>query len=306
MPGTIFAYDIAPQQYVYHTGSGRLDLVRPTPQNRRIKECFVAYVVLKGELNLTDFLPEGPEQFRVRSGEMHIIAPGLAQMSTVPSAPNTRMLWIHFSFVEDPVIGYLATPAEAATAVYANLAGGRPSWLLPRHLAFGREIENFLRLYNDLSDYARLYGKHNTGCHEICGHLISLLHRTLGQRLLRSSAKDCSPQQAHVERARNFIRMNYDKKISLSEVAEALGLSAPYLSRCFQRSTGQSVVDFLLSTRVQAAKELLVEQSLSVKEVAFQTGFSSPIYFCRIFRRLVKKTALEYATEARRKFERRH
>ena len=61
MPGTIFAYDIAPQQYVYHTGSGRLDLVRPTPQNRRIKECFVAYVVLKGELNLTDFLPEGPE-----------------------------------------------------------------------------------------------------------------------------------------------------------------------------------------------------------------------------------------------------
>jgi len=35
-------------------------------------------------------------------------------------------------------------------------------------------------------------------------------------------------------------------------VPEALGLGAAYLSRCFQRATGQSVVDFLLRTRIQA------------------------------------------------------
>ena len=98
-------------------------------------------------------------------------------------------------------------------------------------------------------------------------------------------------------RACHFIRMNYHKRISLAKVAEAVGLNPSYLSRSFKRVMGQGLVEFLLATRIQAAKEMLSEQAIiSVKEVAHQTGFSSPIYFCRIFRRLERQTALQYAS----------
>ena len=300
MPESLFAYAVSPQSFVHHTGSGRLDLAAPIAQARRAKHCFVAYIVLKGELSLIDYLPGGEEAFRVRSGEIHIVCPGLYQASTAPSAPCTSMIWIHFSFFEDPRVRHLDTLSDAADLIYAT-SREHASWIIPRHMQLGRDRDNVLQLYSELSDYARLYGSTNHGTHLICGHLISVLHRATTQRILKtSSVSDASPQQAHVRRACNFIRLNYDKKISLSEVAEEIGLSPAYLSRCFQSSLGQSVVDFLLRTRIDAAKELLAAQSFpSVKEVAYQTGFASPIYFCRVFRKLERTSAMRYVAHQR-------
>jgi AraC-like DNA-binding protein len=297
---SIFAYEVSPQSFVHHTGSGRLDLSTPIGQVKRAKPCFVSYIVLKGELSLVDYLPGGEEPFLIRSGEIHIIGPGLHQASTAPSAPGTTMIWIHFSFFEDPHVGYLATPDAAADSIY-----GAPleqsSWIIPRHMQLGRDLDSVLQLCSELNDCVRLCGALSRSTHLICGHLISLLHRATTQRILKaSSAKDASPSQAHVRRACNFIRLNYDKKISLSEVSEAIGLSPAYLSRCFQQSLGQSVVDFLLRTRIEAAKELLTAQSFpSVKEVAYQTGFASPIYFCRVFRKLERMSATQYINRRR-------
>lgn len=64
---------------------------------------------------------------------------------------------------------------------------------------------------------------------------------------------------------------------------------------------GRGLVEFLIATRLQAAKELLAQQDLiSVKEVAYQTGFSSAIYFCRLFRRQEHQTPLAYAAQVRK------
>jgi AraC-like DNA-binding protein len=277
-----------------------LDLSTPRSQAKRAKHCFVAYIVLKGELSLIDYLPGGEEPFRIRSGEIHVIGPGLHQASTAPSAPGTSMIWIHFSFFDDPRVGYLATP-DATTDLICAAPAERSSWIIPRHMQLGRDRDSVLQLCSELNDCARLCGASNRSTHLICGHLISLLHRVTTQRILKAGSSDeASPQQAHVRRACNFIRLNYDKKISLAEVAEEIGLSPAHLSRCFQKSLGQSVVDFLLRTRIDAAKELLEAQSSpSVKEVAYQTGFGSPIYFCRVFRRLERMSAMQYVVRRR-------
>lgn len=300
MPESIFAYQVSPQSFVHHTGSGRLDLATSRGQVKRAKPCFVAYIVLKGELSLVDFLPGGEDHFRIRSGEVHIIGPGLHQASAAPSAPGTSMIWIHFSFFEHPRVSYLATPEAAASVMYVA-PSEQSSWIIPRHMQLGRNRDSVLELCTELSDCTRLYGASDRSTHLVCGHLISSLHRAATQHLLKAdSSGDVSPQQAHVRRACNFIRLNYDKKISLSEVAEEIGLSPAYLSRCFQQFLGQSVVDFLLRTRIDAAKELLAAESFpSVKEVAYQTGFASPIYFCRVFRRLERMSAMQYVASRR-------
>ena len=303
----LIAYAVTPQAHIHLTNCGRLDLVLPTPQSKRVRNCFVAYIVLKGELNLVDFLPSGPEQFRMRAGDIHIIAPELYQASTKPSAPGTRMIWIHFSFFGHTQVQYLATAEDAAAVLYTSGANAPALWILPRHMQLAGDLDSVRRLCAELNDYVRLNGTNNMGSHQICGHLVTTLHRILSRRILHADTdEESSTLQAHVAHARNFILMNYDKRISLSEVADAVGLSSAYLSRCFRKSTGQSVVTFLLRTRIQAAKNLLSEQgSPSVKEIAFQTGFASPIYFCRVFRRLEKKTAMEYAASVRRKARRR-
>lgn len=297
--GSIVAYGVRPQAFVHHTGSGRLDLHKPTPQSKRTKECFVAYLVLEGELQLTDELPTGPETYRLRAGEMHILAPGIPQYSARPSLPGTRMLWTHFSFFEEPEVQLLANNAEAAAFLGEEDSMHAPVWIIPRHLALEKDLTPVTGLHDELRSYARAHGTQNMGCHLLCGHLLARLHSTVVHRLMH--AEDASPRRGNVMRACHYIRMNYHKRISLTQVATALDLSPSYLSRSFKSVLGKGLVDFLIEIRIQAAKELLAEQTmLSVKEVAYQTGFASSIYFCRLFRRLERQTPMQYAARARK------
>ncbi|MCW8133093.1 MAG: helix-turn-helix transcriptional regulator [Planctomycetota bacterium] len=303
--GSVAAYAVRPQTCVHHTGSGRLDLHKPTPQGRRVKECFIAFLVLEGELLLTDELPSGPETFRVRAGDLHILAPGIPQQSARPSLPGTRMLWSHFSFFQDPSVELLSSAEAAGLLGESDGAPGEadgmraPVWIVPRHVALGKDLAAVAGLHGELRTYARSHGNYHMGSHMLCGHLIALLHSLYVHRLLH--AEDASPRRANVMRACHYIRMNYHKRISLAQVAEALDLSPSYLSRSFKSVMGQGLVEFVIATRLQAAKELLAEQDLiSVKEVAYQTGFSSPIYFCRLFRRQERQTPLAYAAKVRK------
>ena len=300
VPQSITGFEVTPQFSVHFTNGGLRDLVTPYTMEKRSKLCFVAFLALRGELHLTDFLPSGTEQVTVQPGEIHIMAPGYHQSSTAPFAAGTKSLWLHFSFFGLPGVRLLG-PAEVGEVLYGHAPLQR--WLIPRHLALLRDLDTFVRVHEELRDHVRLWGNEDMGSHQICGYLVNMLHRAFIRQSLRAEEVGrASPALAHVARARSFIRLNFERKISLAEVADAVRLNAAYLSRCFRKVTGERMVDFLLKTRIEAAKSLLAEgtEAPTVKEVAYQTGFSSAIYFCRAFRRLEKQTALQYAEKMRK------
>ncbi len=75
-----------------------------------------------------------------------------------------------------------------------------------------------------------------------------------------------------------------DPLLSIDALADTFDLSASYLGRVYKASTGRTILDFLLETRMQEARKLLKESSLSVSEIAAKCGFSSDSYFYKIFR----------------------
>jgi len=72
-------------------------------------------------------------------------------------------------------------------------------------------------------------------------------------------------------------------------LASFSGLSRTYLSHVFKEVTGMRLRDYLIQVRLDKAKELLSHIDLKIKEIAYDTGFSDPNYFCRAFK---KKTGL--------------
>jgi AraC-like DNA-binding protein len=147
-----------------------------------------------------------------------------------------------------------------------------------------------------------LWGQEDAGSASICTHMVYTLHRAVVRGVLREkSMSRLSPELAHVGRARTFIALNYERDISLAEVAAAVKLNPSYLSRCFRKIMKQTVVEFIIATRLRAAKSLLAEEPNppSIKAVAFDTGFKSAAYFCRLFRRYERQTAMEYAARIR-------
>ena len=91
-----------------------------------------------------------------------------------------------------------------------------------------------------------------------------------------------------------FMHQNYQKPISLRQIAEEIGVNCSYLSRKFKQECGQGVVDYLNSFRVQKAKVLIEQGCYIVKEVAEAVGFSNYNYFFKVFKDCQGMTPLTY------------
>lgn len=91
----------------------------------------------------------------------------------------------------------------------------------------------------------------------------------------------------YVKRAAAFLQENFDRKITVPEVAAAAGASKAYLQRLFKAETGCSIVDRILEMRVEKAKYLLETSTLLVIDIAVGLGFNSRQHFSQTFRRLV-------------------
>jgi AraC-like DNA-binding protein/ligand-binding sensor protein len=89
---------------------------------------------------------------------------------------------------------------------------------------------------------------------------------------------------AALRKAEHYIWANYDRKISLQEIADVSGLSAPYFSTIFKQEMGENLSSYLNRLRIEKASRLLVETDRSLSEIAGACGFEDQSWFSKIFK----------------------
>ena len=92
----------------------------------------------------------------------------------------------------------------------------------------------------------------------------------------------------------NYVRRHLSEAITAQELARALFLSRPYLSRRFREETGETLTDFILREKTEEAKRLLRYSDKSLTAVSSYLGFSSPSHFSRVFKRYAGCLPREY------------
>jgi AraC family carnitine catabolism transcriptional activator len=75
-----------------------------------------------------------------------------------------------------------------------------------------------------------------------------------------------------------------DEPLTCREIARRIGLSLRQIERRFRAELGCSILPHYRQIRIAKAHQLLQQTDLSVTEVALSCGFSSPEYFCRLYR----------------------
>ncbi len=88
----------------------------------------------------------------------------------------------------------------------------------------------------------------------------------------------------HLVRAVALVQQNMEEPVSPGEIARALGISTRQLERLFLRYLGTSPKRFIIETRLNRARNLLVQTDQSIIEIAVACGFSTPSTFSKVFR----------------------
>jgi len=132
----------------------------------------------------------------------------------------------------------------------------------------------------------------NCRCIALLYEIYSLLWTEESRTYLGTSAS------RRIQAAGEMVRRRYrDPSLSVAELARRCGVSEVYFRKLFQAHWGVSPSRYLLTVRLEKAREVLRSPLFSLEECAHQCGFSSASYFCRVFHREVGITPAAYRRE---------
>lgn len=92
----------------------------------------------------------------------------------------------------------------------------------------------------------------------------------------------------------DYVELHLEESITLKEIANSLGYAEYYLSKKFKAETGIFLKDFIRDRRIERAKFLLKNTSLTMQEISARLQFSSQSYFTEVFRKATGITPTEY------------
>jgi len=106
---------------------------------------------------------------------------------------------------------------------------------------------------------------------------------------------------SQIRPAINYIDANYNKPITLADVAKASHLSISRLAHIFKEQMGITIIDYLTSVRIERAKQLLLATDQNCTEICFEVGYNNQSYFTRTFKGLVGMTPRKFKDRNQRK-----
>lgn len=102
-------------------------------------------------------------------------------------------------------------------------------------------------------------------------------------------------RKARFRAASDYLKAHVGDALTVEEIASACSVSVSGLKALCREFCGCGPIDYLISLRILAAKELIRESGMNFTEIAERTGFSSLHYFSRVFKARTGMTPSEYA-----------
>ena len=90
-----------------------------------------------------------------------------------------------------------------------------------------------------------------------------------------------------VMEAQRYVDEHFREKIVLEKVADLVGLHPIYLSTVFKKEIGMNFSEYIVKTRINEAKKLLVNTNETILVIAEEVGYKDSKYFSQLFRKVV-------------------
>ena len=139
------------------------------------------------------------------------------------------------------------------------------------------EIENKAEFSNEFNIHINNCGS----VEEIFEYLKNKFLKSLDKIIEDKRQADTKP----IRVAKEYIKQNYMKQISLEEVSSFVGFNSSYFSHLFKKESGKNFLEYLSETRMNKAKEFLKESNLSIAVICEKVGYCDIKHFTKSFKK---------------------
>lgn len=248
-----------------------------------------SYLILLGIKN-TLYIQEDNDQYNLDKNTALMLTPHKRQASFKPSY-NLSYYWCHFYFKNNNVTQIEYDEAIELYHMMNNCVFGEKdnTVLIPKILKLPYP-DKLNILFRQLLDYS--YGDYYTK--NISDYCLAAMLTELTQQSIQYFTSDLSSTTYQFSEMVEWIKANVHKPLRVSHVANRFNYNPNYLSNLFKSKTGYSLIKFINHAKVCKAQELLLKTDNTIKEIAYDLGFSDDKYFLKVFKTYTDITPTQY------------
>jgi AraC-like DNA-binding protein len=194
-----------------------------------------------------------------------------------------------------------AVPVKLGTQTIGFLQTGQVMRQKPTAVSFKRAVANAAELGVDIDTAKAKEAYFATPIVpqkklDSAASLLSIFADHLSMKSNQIAVQTANAEPPVITKAKQFIREHHTDDLSLGQVAAAVHTSIFYFCKLFRKVTGTTFTEFVARTRVENAKNLLLNPNLRISEIAYEVGFQSLTHFNRVFKKVAGESPTEYRT----------
>ncbi len=218
-----------------------------------VRDHYLIHCILEGE----GYFYVGKRQYHLTKGEGFLIVPGMITYYQADRINPWTYCWVGFNGIDAKNICSQCGISPERPVFHFGNAARMEACIRGLYGSYAAKDNGFLTL-------SRLY------------EFFSLLYNvdSVGEKGV-----------GILDRALDYISKNYSYGITVSQIADHLGVSRSHLFRVFKENMGVSVQEYLLSFRLKRAETLIESTDMNIKEIMYSCGFNDLPNFSRQFRK---------------------
>jgi AraC-like DNA-binding protein len=268
-----------------HVSSGQLLNQKNFIHERRNLDTFVIIICMKGTL----YIAQDEKRFTLNENHFIILFAGHEHYGYRECGDDISYYWCHFRIRDSRFQIIDADEMRNIVETKNTEDGGEGDekdlseyYTLPEYGRISSDGRAIL-IFRQLLDLAR----NNCYSERLPDYALSLLAMEISQEFIEShfqkKNRDLNPK---MEKVIEWIRVNYNLRVNMQEIARIFFYNPDYLSTAFRRYTGYPLMKYIAMARIANAKKLLLNTSDGIKEIAYKVGFDDEKAFMKRFKQL--------------------
>lgn len=226
-----------------------------------VRSQYVIHYIIDGEGSYT----VNNQTYKLKKNQGFLICPNVLTYYEANKENPWSYMWVGFNGVK--------------AQTYLNYAN-----LNEENLIFEYSEDDTLKNY--ISEMLKLKERDYSNELKLEGLLYLFMSQLAEVRKNTFDQKPYKSAEVYLEKSVEFIENNYSNNIKINDIASYIGINRSYLTHIFKKNINMSPQEFLVNYKIDKAYELLKNTDLSVKAVAASVGYSDPLTFSKIFKKI--------------------